>query len=63
MISGDRSPPPDLPGAKAASTEAVRADLAAIDERVFRGSSDASLDDQLAALRAVALTVLGASDG
>lgn len=63
MISGDRSPPPELPGANAANSEAVQADLAAIDERVFRGSGEASLDDQLAALRGVALNILDGSDG
>jgi hypothetical protein len=63
MTPGDRSPPPELPGATAANGEAVRAELAAIDERVFRGSGSASLDDQLAALREVALRILGETDG
>ena len=63
MTLGDRSPPPELPGAQAAKGEAVQADLAAIDERVFRASGNASLDDQLAALREVTLTILAATDG
>ena len=41
----------------------MQADLAAIDARVFRGSGNASLDDQLAALREVTLTILAATDG
>jgi hypothetical protein len=64
MTLGDRSPPPELTGAEAAANgEAVQADLAAIDERVFHGSGGASLDDQLVALRAVALNILAAADG
>jgi hypothetical protein len=63
MTSGDRSPQPDLPGTAAAKAEAVRADLAAIDERVFAGSGAVSLDAQLAALRDVTIRVLGPVDG
>jgi hypothetical protein len=63
MMSGDHSPPPEPRSATAAQDEVVRADLAAIDERVFRGSAGASLDDQLATLRAVALNVLGITGG
>jgi hypothetical protein len=45
-----------------ASVEALRADLAAIDKEVFGGSGDGPLDERLAALRQVALNILG-SDG
>ena len=54
---------PSYPAPSAAKGEAVQADLAAIDERVFRGSGNASLDDQLAALREVTLNILAATDG
>jgi len=37
----------------------LRADLAAIDERVFGGTAAASLDEELATLRQIALNILG----
>lgn len=59
---GDRSPPSEKADGPASGAEALRADLAAIDDRVFRGGVAASLDDQLAALRQVTLRILAADD-
>ena len=63
MISRDRSPPPTSTDASAAKAEAVRAQLVAIEARLFADSAAASLDEQLAALRAVAFRMLGPVDG
>jgi len=59
---GGRQSPPEKADLPAAGAEAVRADLAAIDERVFRATAAASLDDQLAVLRQVVLRILAADD-
>ena len=49
----------DRTSAPTEGIEALRADLAAIDERVFGGTAAASLDEELATLRQIALNILG----
>jgi hypothetical protein len=63
LMSGDLSPPPDAASELAAKAEALRDELTAIDERLFRNSAAASLDDELTSLREVALHILGQTDG
>jgi hypothetical protein len=46
-----------------ANGEALQADLAAIEERVFHGTIAASLDDELAALRQIAFNILSDENG
>ena len=61
MTSSSRDPSAqtDKAVAPTAGIEALHADLAAIDERVFGGTGAASLDEELAALRQMALNILG----
>jgi hypothetical protein len=56
---GDRRTRIEQADVPSASVEALRADLAAIDKQVFGRSGGGSLDEQLAALRRVALNILG----
>ena len=49
----------DRTAAPTESIEALRADLAAIDEHLFGGTAAASLDEELATLRQIALNILG----
>jgi hypothetical protein len=58
-IGNDPSALPDQAEAPTARLEALRADLALIDEHVFGGTGGGSLDEELAALRQIALHILG----